>query len=64
VLTSTWRFAKQTNPFVRIDGTVSQNELKWRRVGRNLSLRVGINPVSEVDVLLLADGEIRLMGLF
>ena len=55
---------KQASPFVRIDGAVSQNQLKWRPVGRNLSLRVGINPVSEVDVLLLADGEIRLDGIY
>src|SRR6202007_1138794 len=55
---------KQASPFVRIDGAIRQNQVKWRPVGRNLFLRVSINLVSEVDVLLLADGEIRLDGIY
>src|ERR1700746_743305 len=46
---------KQASSLVRIDGAISQNQFKWRPVGRNLFLRVGINLVSEVDVLLLTD---------
>src|SRR5579863_3124627 len=55
---------KQASSFVRIDGAIRQNQLKWWPVGRSLFLRVGIDPVREVDVLLFADGEIRLDGIY
>ena len=46
---------EQAHAFMRIDGAVRQNQLKWRAIRRSFLLRFGIDPVGEMDVLLFAD---------